>query len=87
MIAASASTNAARGCGSSDPISRQTAASRSSEKSCESFGTFVGIYYKELKESYRRVRIFLPSLLQTVCFGATPAGQPVGIQRNAITYL
>jgi hypothetical protein len=33
--------------------------------------------YQELKESYRRVRTFLPSLLQTVHFGATPAGRPV----------
>jgi hypothetical protein len=30
-----------------------------------------------VKESYRRVRTFLPSLLQTVRFGATPAGRPV----------
>jgi len=35
------------------------------------------MYYRELKESYRRVRTFLPSLLQTVRFGATPAGRPV----------
>jgi Tn3 transposase DDE domain len=35
------------------------------------------MYYRELKESYRRVRTFLPSLLQTVRFGATPASRPV----------
>jgi hypothetical protein len=35
------------------------------------------MYYRELKESYRRVRTFLPSLLQTVRFDATPAGRPV----------
>jgi hypothetical protein len=35
------------------------------------------VYYQELCESFRRVRTFLPSLLRTVGFGATPAGQPV----------
>ncbi len=35
------------------------------------------MYYKELQTSYRRVRRFLPSLLQTVRFGATPAGEAV----------
>ena len=35
------------------------------------------VYYQELCESFRRVRTFLPSLLRTVRFGATPAGQPV----------
>src|SRR6266404_4273012 len=35
------------------------------------------IYYQELCDSFRRVRTFLPSLLRTLRFGATPAGQPV----------
>ena len=35
------------------------------------------MYYKELQASYRRVRRFLPSLLRTVRFGATPAGEAV----------
>src|SRR5258708_31232565 len=30
------------------------------------------MYYRELKESYRRVRTFLPSLLRTVRFVPTP---------------
>ena len=42
------------------------------------------MYYRELKESYRRIRTFLPSLLQTVRFGATPAGRPV---LEALEYL
>ena len=33
------------------------------------------VYYNELRTSYRRVRRFLPALLQTVTFGASPAGQ------------
>ena len=35
------------------------------------------VYYNELRTSYRRVRRFLPALLQTVKFGASPAGQPL----------
>jgi TnpA family transposase len=35
------------------------------------------VYYTELQTSYRRVRRFLPALLQTVTFGASPAGQPL----------
>ena len=35
------------------------------------------VYYRELQESYARVRRFLPVLLKTVHFGSTPAGQPV----------
>ena len=31
------------------------------------------MYYEELQQSYRRVRRFLPHLLRTVRFGATPA--------------
>jgi len=31
-------------------------------------------YYQELKQSWRRVRLFLPALLTTVRFGYTPAG-------------
>lgn len=35
------------------------------------------VYYKELQGSYRRVRRFLPALLRTITFGASPAGQPL----------
>jgi hypothetical protein len=35
------------------------------------------MYYQELGISYRRVRTFLPALLKTIQFGATPAGQLV----------
>jgi hypothetical protein len=35
------------------------------------------VYYKELRTSYRRVRRFLPILLQTIAFGASPAGVPL----------
>lgn len=35
------------------------------------------VYYKELQDSYPRIRRFLPSLLRTLQFGSTPAGQPV----------
>lgn len=34
-------------------------------------------YYTELQQSWRRVRWFLPALLKTITFGATPAGQGV----------
>jgi hypothetical protein len=40
--------------------------------------------FNELRTSYRRVRRFLPALLQTVTFGASPAGQPL---IEAIGYL
>ncbi len=42
------------------------------------------MYYKELQTSYRRVRRFLPSLLQTVHFGASPAGEAL---LGALDYL
>jgi TnpA family transposase len=42
------------------------------------------VYYKELRTSYRRVRRFLPTLLQTVTFGAGPAGE---VLLKAIDYL
>jgi TnpA family transposase len=42
------------------------------------------IYYQELCDSFRRVRTFLPSLLRTLRFGATPAGHPV---LEALEYL
>src|SRR3984893_7926493 len=42
------------------------------------------IYYQELCDSFRRVRTFLPGLLRTLRFGATPAGQPV---LEALEYL
>ena len=34
-------------------------------------------YYTELQQSWRRVRWFLPALLKTISFGATPAGQGI----------
>jgi TnpA family transposase len=34
-------------------------------------------YYKELQTHYRRVRRFLPALLRSIQFEATPAGRPV----------
>jgi TnpA family transposase len=42
------------------------------------------VYYQELLASYRRVRQFLPRLLQTITFEASPAGQPVA---DALGYL
>ena len=35
------------------------------------------VYYRELDARYRAVRIFLPTLLQHIRFGASPAGAPV----------
>lgn len=35
------------------------------------------VYYQELLRHWRRVRRFLPTLLKTIRFGATPAGQVV----------
>lgn len=42
------------------------------------------VFYNELRTRYRRVRRFLPTLLQTVTFGASPAGQPL---LEALDYL
>ena len=42
------------------------------------------VYYKELRTSYRRVCRFLPTLLKTVVFRASPAGEPL---IEAIDYL
>jgi hypothetical protein len=42
------------------------------------------VYYRELAGSYARVRRFLPHLLRTIQFEATPAGQPV---LEALNYL
>ena len=42
------------------------------------------VYYRELAGSYARVRRFLPHLLRTVRFDATPAGQPL---LEALNYL
>jgi hypothetical protein len=33
------------------------------------------VYYQELRQSWRRVRRFLPALLKTIRFGSTPAGR------------
>jgi len=35
------------------------------------------VYYRELDARYRAVRVFLPTLLQHIRFGSSPAGQPV----------
>jgi hypothetical protein len=35
------------------------------------------VYYRELAESYRRVRRFLPTLLRTPRFGSTPSAETV----------
>jgi hypothetical protein len=35
------------------------------------------IYYNELEKRYRSLRIFVPSLLKHINFGASPAGEPV----------
>ncbi len=35
------------------------------------------VYYSELNARYRAVRIFLPTLLQHIRFGASPAGKPI----------
>src|SRR2546422_4541567 len=35
------------------------------------------LYYEELQQQWRRVRRFLPAVLSTIHFGATPAGGPV----------
>ena len=35
------------------------------------------VYYRELSTHYRTVRTFLPTLLQHIQFGASPAGKPV----------
>jgi Tn3 transposase DDE domain/Domain of unknown function (DUF4158) len=44
----------------------------------------VDVYYKELQQNYRRVRRFLPPLLKTIAFGASPAGQKL---LAAVNYL
>ena len=33
------------------------------------------VYYRELNEAHRRVRLFLPRLLETITFAAGPAGE------------
>lgn len=35
------------------------------------------VYYRELKECYRSVRIFLPTVLRHIRFGASQAGMPI----------
>lgn len=35
------------------------------------------IYYTELENRYRSLRLFIPSLLKHIAFGASPAGKPV----------
>jgi TnpA family transposase len=35
------------------------------------------LYYEELQQQWRRVRRFLPAVLSTIRFGATPAGGPI----------
>ena len=41
-------------------------------------------YYQELKQSWRRVRLFLPALLTSVRFGYSPAGKALA---NALKQL
>ena len=35
------------------------------------------VYYQELDARYRSIRVFLPTLLRHIKFGASPAGQPI----------
>lgn len=42
------------------------------------------VFYHELKEKYRRIRIFLPKLLQHINFSASPSGKNIVA---ALTYL
>ncbi len=35
------------------------------------------VYYQELQQRWRRIRRFLPALLKTISFGATPAGEAI----------
>jgi TnpA family transposase len=35
------------------------------------------VYYRELQERYRSIRLFLPTLVKHIRFGASPAGTPV----------
>jgi TnpA family transposase len=45
------------------------------------------VYYQELQTSYRRVRRFLPRLLRTITFGASPAGQAVVEALGYLTHI
>jgi TnpA family transposase len=40
------------------------------------------VYYRELDGRYRAIRIFLPTLLQHIQFGSSPAGEPVAAGFN-----
>jgi hypothetical protein len=40
------------------------------------------IYYQELDARYRALRLFLPTLLKHIKFGASPAGEPVAAGFN-----
>ena len=42
------------------------------------------VYYRELNEAHRRVRLFLPRLLETITFTAGPAGESIAV---ALAYL
>lgn len=42
------------------------------------------VFYRELQERHRRIRLFLPKLLQHICFDATPAGTSIV---EALTWL
>lgn len=42
------------------------------------------VFYRELQARYRRIRIFLPKLLQHIQFSASPAGEAIAV---ALTYL
>ena len=42
------------------------------------------VYYRELNEAHRRVRLFLPRLLETITFAAGPVGESIAV---ALAYL
>lgn len=43
------------------------------------------VYYEELQQQWRRVRLFLPAVLATIRFGATPAGEPIRAALDELT--
>jgi len=43
------------------------------------------LYYEELQQQWRRVRHFLPAVLATIRFGATPAGAPIRAALDELT--
>src|SRR5215813_12129905 len=43
------------------------------------------LYYEELQQQWRRVRHFLPAVLATIRFGATPTGEPMRAALGELT--